>query len=104
MTGQLIPSSLANQLLGRFETRQSEIESFIRALVEVESPSGDLDGSRAVIELLATAAQAVRCVDEVERFNVPDFGQHLVIKAFGEQIYKCQDINSAFAVIVVYVI
>ncbi|HEX6284293.1 MAG TPA: M20 family metallopeptidase [Pyrinomonadaceae bacterium] len=85
MTGQLIPSSLANQLLERFETRQSEIESFIRALVEVESPSGDVDGSRAVVELLATAAQGLPCVGEVERISVPDFGQHLVIKAFREQ-------------------
>ncbi len=40
MTGQLISSSLANQILEKFKTRQSEIESFIRALVEVESPSG----------------------------------------------------------------
>ena len=82
MTGQLISSSLANQILERLQTRQSEIETFIRALVEVESPSGDLDGSRAVVELLATVAQSLPCVDEVERVNVPDFGEHLVIKAF----------------------
>ena len=85
MTGQLISASLAGQIFEKFKTRQSEIESFIRALVEVESPSGDLDGSRAVVELLAEAAQALPCVDEVERVNVTDFGQHLVIKAFAEQ-------------------
>ena len=85
MTGQLISSPLANQILERLQTRQSEIESFIRALVEVESPSGDLDGSRAVVELIATAAQSLSCVDEVERVNVPNFGEHLVIKAFAEQ-------------------
>jgi glutamate carboxypeptidase len=85
MTGQLISSSLAGQILEKFKTRQSEIESFIRALVEVESPSGDMDGSRAVVELIAAAAQALPCVDEVQRVNVPDFGQHLVIKAFTNQ-------------------
>jgi glutamate carboxypeptidase len=85
MTGQLISSSLAGQILEKFKTRQGEIESFIRTLVEVESPSGDMDGSRAVVELIATAAQALPCVDEVERVTLPDFGQHLVIKAFANQ-------------------
>lgn len=85
MTGQLIPSSLANRILEKLNTRRSEIESFIRALVEVESPSGDEEGSRAVVDLLADRAQSLSCVGEVERFSVPDFGQHLVIKAFQEQ-------------------
>jgi glutamate carboxypeptidase len=85
MTAQPISSSLANQILGRFETKQSEIESFIRALVEVESPSGDLAGSRAVVDLLATAAGNLACVDAVERVDVPEFGQHLVVKAFQQQ-------------------
>ena len=85
MTGQLISSSLASQILKQFETRQSEIESFIRVLVEVESPSGDEVGSRAMVELLANAAQALSCVDEVERVDVPGYGQHLVIKAFQQQ-------------------
>jgi glutamate carboxypeptidase len=85
MTGQLISSSLAKQILEKFETRQSEIESVIRALVEVESPSGDLPGSRAVVDLLADAARSLECVGNVERVEVPGFGQHLVIKAFQEQ-------------------
>ena len=85
MTAQPISSSLANQILGRFETKQSEIESFIRALVEVESPSGDLAGSRAVVDLVASAAGNLACVDAVERVDVPEFGQHLVVKAFQQQ-------------------
>jgi glutamate carboxypeptidase len=83
MTGELISSSLANQILNRFQTRQAEIESFIRQLVEVESPSGDENGSREVVDLLANAARGLECVDDVERVSVPGFGQHLVIKAFG---------------------
>lgn len=84
MTGQLISSSLSNQILSKFQSRQSEIESFIRALVEVESPSGDEEGSRAVVDLLADAAQRLKCVDSVERVDAPGFGQHLVLKAFPE--------------------
>jgi glutamate carboxypeptidase len=82
MTGQLISSSLAKQILGRLQSRQGDIETFIRALVEIESPSGDDSGSGAVVELLATTARGVSSVDSVEAVKVPGFGQHLVIKAF----------------------
>ena len=83
MTGEFISTSLANQILNRFQTRQTEIESAIRALVEVESPSGDESGSREVVDLLVNAARSLECVGDVERVSVPGFGQHLVIKAFG---------------------
>ena len=82
MTGQLISSSLGKQILGRLQSRQGDIETFIRALVEIESPSGDESGSAAVVELLATTARGVSSVDSVEAVKVPGFGQHLVIKAF----------------------
>ncbi len=84
LVSHLISTSLANQILERFQTRQADIELFMRALVEVESPSGDEDGSRATVDLLANAARGVACVDAVERVDVPGFGQHLVIKAFSE--------------------
>src|SRR5690349_18683524 len=85
MTGQSISASLANEILSRLKTRQNEIESFIRALVEIESPSADENGSRAVVDLLAQAARELPCVADVERVDVPHFGQHLVINAFAEQ-------------------
>ncbi|HJT67543.1 MAG TPA: M20 family metallopeptidase [Pyrinomonadaceae bacterium] len=85
LISQLISASLARQLLERFQNRQNEIESFIRALVETESPSGDENGSRAVVELIESAARSLDCVTEVERVNVSDFGQHLVVRAFHEQ-------------------
>ena len=89
MTGQLISqlidAPVAQQILERLRTRQGEIESFMRALVEVESPSGDEHGSRAVVDLLENAARRLTCVGAVERVAVPGFGQHLVIKAFQEQ-------------------
>jgi len=85
MTGQLISASLANRILNRFRERQSDIESFVRALVEIESPSGDVEGSREVVASLSSAAAAVSGVDEVEVVEVPGFGQHLVIKAFQQQ-------------------
>lgn len=65
-------------------TRQVEIETFIRALVETESPSGDVAGSRAVVDLIANAARDISPVSEIKRVEVPDFGQHVVIQAFTE--------------------
>ena len=73
---------LARQILAALQARQAEVETFIQSLVEVESPSGDMEGSRAVVDLLVQAAGKLPCVNAIERVDVPDFGQHLVIKAF----------------------
>ena len=65
--------------------RQVEIETFIRALVETESPSGDAAGSYEVVSLLSDMGGQIGCVDEIKRVDVPDFGQHLVIQAFAQR-------------------
>jgi glutamate carboxypeptidase len=77
--------SVARQIFAALDERQAEVEAFIKALVEVESPSGDMEGSHGVVDLLARAAGRLECVDAVERVDVSDFGQHLVIKAFQKQ-------------------
>lgn len=77
--------SLARQLHSSLQKRQPEIEAFIRALVELESPSGDVEGSRAVVDLLARTAAELACVDSIDRADVPGFGQHLVIRSFAKQ-------------------
>ena len=73
---------LARQILAALQARQAEVEAFIQSLVEVESPSGDVAGSRAVVDLLVQTASKLSCVDAIERVDVPNFGQHLIIKAF----------------------
>ena len=78
-------SSVALQIFSALQARQSEIEAFMQSLVETESPSGDAQGSRAVVDLLVQNASRLDCVDEIERVDVPDFGQHLLIKAFQKQ-------------------
>lgn len=72
----------ARPIFNALHERQAEVEAFIRSLVEIESPSGDMEGSRAVVDLLVQAASGLSCVDAIERVDVPDLGQHLVIKAF----------------------
>src|SRR5262245_38480352 len=82
MTDKLISAIQTRQLESILQTRQENIEAFIRTLVETESPSGDEAGSRAVVEVLVAAASQLSCVDSIDRVAVPDFGYHLVIKAF----------------------
>ena len=77
--------SIPRQIFAALQSRQAEIEAFIQALVEVESPSGDAEGSRGVVDLLVQAADWLSCVDAIERVDVPDFGQNLVIRAFQKQ-------------------
>jgi glutamate carboxypeptidase len=77
--------SIPRRIFAALQSRQAEIEAFIQALVEVESPSGDEEGSRAVIDLSVEAAARLNCVDAIERVDVPDFGQNLVIRAFQKQ-------------------
>ena len=78
-------TSVARQIQDVLRGRQPEIEAFIRELVEVESPSGDEEGSRAVVDLLARTAGELECVNSVDRIDVPSFGQHLAIRAFEKQ-------------------
>jgi glutamate carboxypeptidase len=77
-----VSSELILKLHNYFSDRQPQIEAFIAELVSQESPSGDRAGSRAVVDILSRAASELRCVTGVERVDVPDFGEHLVIRAF----------------------
>ncbi len=76
---------VVRRILAALQSRQAEIEKFIQALVETESPSGDEEGSGAVVDLLARAADEIACVNAIERVDVHGFGQHLVVKAFQEK-------------------
>ena len=81
-SGELTKTS-ARALLQFLESRQVEMLGLTRALVETESPSGDLEGSRAVVRLLAEAAQGMESVTSIERIECAAYGEHLRIRAFG---------------------
>ena len=71
-----------NTLREYFADRQHELLTFVCALVETESPSGDKQGSSGVVDLLASAAGSIGVVNSVERITAEDFGEHLRISAF----------------------
>jgi glutamate carboxypeptidase len=66
------------------DSRQDEMLAFTRSLVETESPSGDLEGSRAVVHLLAEAARKIDGITSVERIESPGYGEHLRVHAFAD--------------------
>lgn len=74
----------AKDVLGFLESRRSEMLSLTRALVEAESPSGDVEGSRAVVGLLADAARKIEGVTSIERIESPGYGEHLRVCAFND--------------------
>ncbi|HEY6803589.1 MAG TPA: M20 family metallopeptidase [Pyrinomonadaceae bacterium] len=84
MTANLISPELARQVLTSFQARQQKIEESIKTLVEIESPSGNAEASRRVVDVIARAVEQFSCVSSVERIQVPGFGEHLVIEAFPE--------------------
>jgi glutamate carboxypeptidase len=67
-----------------FVARQHELLALTCALVEAESPSGDKEGSSAVVSLLASAASSITSVNSVERFASENFGEHIAVRAFAQ--------------------
>jgi glutamate carboxypeptidase len=65
-----------------FSERQPEMLAFVRALVEIESPSGYEEGSRRVASLLVEASRSIVDAIEVERVPAPGYGEHLRVRAF----------------------
>ncbi len=68
-----------------FAGREGEVLSFVRALVESESPSGDREGNAAVVSLLAEAARGLGVETEVALETDAVYGSHLLVRAFGDR-------------------
>lgn len=64
-----------------FVNRREQIIELTRRLVEIESPSGDEEGSRAVVSVLANNAESMGGL-RIERLPVANYGEHLRITAF----------------------
>jgi glutamate carboxypeptidase len=83
MNGQFDSAKLS-EIRNFFERRESEIIDSICRLARAESPSGDIEGNRAVVDLLEKIAADIPAIDSIERIEKPVYGEHLRIRAFGE--------------------
>jgi len=90
-----LSKSTTDDVLVFLESRRSKVLALTRALVEEESPSGDVEGSRAVVELLVEAARKIEGVTSVERIASPGYGEHVRIRA-GD---GAQDVSSTILLI-----
>jgi glutamate carboxypeptidase len=70
------------KLLEFFRNRQENILHSIFDFVEIESPSFDVEGSRAAVDYLVGEAENINCVSNIERVFSESCGEHLVIRAF----------------------
>jgi glutamate carboxypeptidase len=84
-----MPSELkqeeARALREYFAGREGEVLSFVRALVEAESPSGDREGNAAVVSLLAEAARGLGAETKVALETDAVYGSHLLVRAFDDR-------------------
>ncbi|HEV7859423.1 MAG TPA: M20/M25/M40 family metallo-hydrolase, partial [Pyrinomonadaceae bacterium] len=82
--GQEIDRKQAEALRGFLSERRGEWLALTRRIVEIESPSGDEEGSRAVVGLLAEVARGIEGVANVERLKSENYGEHLRLRAFND--------------------
>ena len=69
-------------VLQYFESRRAAIIDSIRALVDLESPSYDVERSVRVVDHIVAEARATGLDLNVERLPAEKFGDHLLIRAF----------------------
>jgi glutamate carboxypeptidase len=82
---EISPAS-AGRLREFIAARLGRTLELMRLLTDEDSPSGGIEGSSAVVDLLEDVAKATPGVTSVERILSPGYGEHLRVLAFtGEQ-------------------
>ena len=72
----------APEILEHFRSREGTIIDMIREIVEIESPSYDVDRSKLVATWIENEARKINAPLEIERVPAEKFGDHLLIRAF----------------------
>ncbi len=69
-------------LLAHFQKRTNKISDLIREIVEIESPSNDIDGSRNVVDWIESETKIISVDFNFERVFAENYGEHLIIRGF----------------------
>lgn len=69
-------------LLDYFHSRQSSIHEIIHRIVEIESPSNDVAGSRAVVAFLISEFEKLSLDLQIKKIAAENVGEHLIVRAF----------------------
>lgn len=69
-------------LLAHFQKRTNKITDLIREIVEIESPSNDVDGSRNVADWIESETRKISTDFNFEQVFAENYGEHLIIRGF----------------------
>ena len=72
----------AAEILTHFQSRQDAIVEAIKEIVEIESPSCDVERSKAVVLWVENEARKIGLELEIEKIPAEKYGEHLIIRAF----------------------
>ena len=70
------------EILSYFESRKDAMIASIREIVDIESPSHDVEQSKKVVEKIAELARDIPLDLKIERLPAEKYGEHLVIRAY----------------------
>ena len=70
------------ETLDYFRSRQNETVDSIREIVEIESPSRDVERSKAVVSWVENQARKLPLDLQIEKIPSGEYGEHLIIRAF----------------------
>jgi glutamate carboxypeptidase len=69
-------------ILAYFEDRRDEMVEAIRSIVDIESPSYNVEQSGKVVDLIIERSREIPLDLDIERIPAEKYGEHLVIRAF----------------------
>lgn len=72
----------AKEILEYFQKRQDFLVNSIREIVEIESPSFDTEGSRAVVAWIENEISKIPLDLKIEKVFAAEYGEHLIIRKF----------------------
>jgi glutamate carboxypeptidase len=70
------------EILDHFKCREGAIIESIREIVEIESPSRDVDRSREVVSWVENEARKIPLDLQIEKIPAGGYGEHLIIRVF----------------------
>ncbi len=70
------------EFLNYFQNRRESILNSMREIVEIESPSRDVEGSKNVVDFLESETRKISSDFEIQRIFAENYGEHLVIRTF----------------------
>jgi glutamate carboxypeptidase len=70
-------------ILDHFNARRDTMIETIRALVDIESPSGDVGQSLRMVDRIIEMFRSLPVGVEIQRHKAEGFGEHLIVRVFG---------------------